>query len=42
MDNGFEKIVKKGGPNQIIHLILEERVENVHFGEVSNFEDLKD
>jgi hypothetical protein len=29
MDNGFESFVKMEGPNQIMHLILEEQVDNM-------------
>jgi hypothetical protein len=29
MENGFESFVKMEGPNQIMHLILEEQADNV-------------
>jgi hypothetical protein len=29
VDNGFENFVEKEGPNQIMHLILEEHANNV-------------
>lgn len=42
MDNGFENFVKKEGPNQIMHLILEEQINNMHFGEVFDSNNFKD
>jgi hypothetical protein len=41
-DNGFESFVQRGGPNQIMNLILVEWINNVLFGETFDFDDYED
>jgi hypothetical protein len=42
MDNGLETFMQEERPNQIMNLILEEQVDNVMFGDISEFEDYED
>jgi hypothetical protein len=41
IDKWFELFVSKENPNQIMNLILEERMNNVLFGKLTNSNDLE-
>lgn len=41
-DDVMETMVKHEGPIQILNLLIKNQVDNIVFGELSNFDDLED